>query len=336
MWLCRRGSGAARRLSAIVRGVAGCPSVLLAAAAPIGGGAATARGRHRPGRRRRLDHHHVHDHDDASRSRPRCRSSITGRAVGPDAAGQGLALDAVGVDTSALQAAIAATQQQLDQDAVAARQLPPGRRPGRASGRPPCRPRPSGPSTFHSLDSAVKQAVLFLYMHGPSALTVNPAAGNTLAYAVDYADTAITPNGLLATRSFDARQGTAGAGRSEQGGRTAKRAMPARTQPPQPRRQRSDGWSRSSRAISAESAATANQVAADHAALAAQAGDELLSATSPSVHPKAPIPPPLATTARRAAVGLRRARQTLRVGCDRPQLLRLLGLDPVRLAAGGV
>ena len=61
--------------------------------------------------------------------------------------------------------------------------------------------------------------MLFLYTNGPSALTVNPAAGDNLAYAMDYADTAITPNGLLATRRFDANGHEALAGPAKPSGR---------------------------------------------------------------------------------------------------------------------
>ena len=57
--------------------------------------------------------------------------------------------------------------------------------------------------------------MLLLYTIGPWPLTVNPAAGDKLAYAIDYADTAITPNGLLATRRFDANVGTKCTGRGQ-------------------------------------------------------------------------------------------------------------------------
>ena len=110
----------------------------------------------------------------------------------------------VGVDTSGVRSAIAITQQRSTRKpspSASCARRPPGPSSGPTSSSPgPERRRPA----YASLDHAVKQAVLFLYVNGPSSLTVNPDAGNALAYAIDYADTAITPNGILATRGYDA------------------------------------------------------------------------------------------------------------------------------------
>ena len=115
-----------------------------------------------------------------------------------------IALTSVGVDDTALQAAIAATQLQLDHDAVKAQKanLLAARASDEAANAEALAARAQ--QQYRSLNGAIKSAVLLLYTIGPAALTVNPAAGDKLAYAADYADTAITPNGLLATRRFDA------------------------------------------------------------------------------------------------------------------------------------
>jgi cell wall-associated NlpC family hydrolase len=204
-----------------------------------------------------------------------------------------ITLASVGVDTTALQAGIAAIQEQLDHDAVVARKMSlaatqADRRVAAATAEAQ-----RAQFGFHSLDGAVKQAALFLYTDGPSDLTVNPAAGDKLAYALDYASTAITPHGILATRAIDAntaRQAQAAAAKAQ---KVADRAA-----------------TKAAKAVAAESAeqrrldvelasiaaASASEVASDHASLAAQAGAELLSASSLQFTPKIPIVAPLSTT----------------------------------------
>ena len=169
----------------------------------------------------------------------------------------------------------------------------------------------------------MKQAVLFLYVNGPSAVTVNPAAGNALAYAIDYADTAITPNGILATRGYDAgqaRQALAAAQKGPGGGGSGHgdgghAALAG---------QRPGGPTTARRADVHGGASAAAEVAADHAALAAQAGTELLSATSLQFTPKSAIPAPLSTTTVALAWAFAELGKPYVWGGHRPELVRLL------------
>jgi cell wall-associated NlpC family hydrolase len=210
--------------------------------------------------------------------------------------GQAVALDAVGVDTSGVQAAIGLTQQRLDQEAVTLRQL--RQTASRAEQRATALYDQArhAKAAYASLDHAVKQAVLFMYVNGPSNLTVNPAAGNALAYAMDYANTAITPNGILATRGYDARSEEQALGEARKAAAAADRATSAAAAEVAAERSEQARLLAALSSMSAAMAALANQVAADHAALASQAGAELLSATSLQFTPRGTIPAPLSTT----------------------------------------
>jgi cell wall-associated NlpC family hydrolase len=143
------------------------------------------------------------------------------------------------------------------------------------------------------MDAALKDAVLFLYTDGPAALTVNPAAGDKLAYAADYADTAITPRGLLRARSEDAkaeRRALAAASKAEQAADRAAATAAAALASEQ------STLSQLEARLQAIAGASAHRVLADRAALAAQAGIELLSASALQFNPLAGIPRPLSTT----------------------------------------
>jgi cell wall-associated NlpC family hydrolase len=204
-----------------------------------------------------------------------------------------ITLTSVGVDDTALQSAIAASQFKLDRLAVTARKatLAAARASDQAANALALAQRAQ--TNYHNLDGAIKKAVVALYTNGPSSLTVNPAAGDKLAYAEDYADTAITPNGLLSTRRFDAN--------------TAKGALAAAQKAEQAA---AKAAARATGALAAEQAelnhlaaelrtvagAKAAQVLADHAALAAQSGNELASAAALQFTPGSAIPPPLPTT----------------------------------------
>jgi cell wall-associated NlpC family hydrolase len=198
------------------------------------------------------------------------------------------------VDDTALQAAIAATQLKLDRDAVLARQatLASTRASDEAANAIALANRAQ--ANYRNLDGALRKAVLFLYTDGPAALTVNPAAGDKLAYAADYADTAINPNGLLSTRRFDAqtaRGALAAARKAERvAGQAAARATAALAA-------EQAALGQLAIELRARAGAQANEVLADQAALAAQAGNELTSASALQFTPSSAIPPPLGTTA---------------------------------------
>jgi cell wall-associated NlpC family hydrolase len=205
-----------------------------------------------------------------------------------------IALTSVGVDDTALQSAIAASQLKLDRLAVTARKatLAAARASDQAANALALAQRAQ--ANYHSLDGAIKKAVTSLYINGPSYLTVNPAAGDKLAYAEDYADTAITPNGLLATRRFDASTARGALAAAQKAEKTAGQAAARATAALAAEQTELDHLATDLRAIAG---AKANQVLADHAALAAQAGNELASAAALQFTPGSPIPRPLPTTA---------------------------------------
>ncbi len=113
-------------------------------------------------------------------------------------------LSSVGIDTTALQAGLAAVQQKLDADSVKAEQAQAAAAVADQRAAEASHAVTAAQGQYHSLDGAVKNAVLFIFTSGPSLLTLNPAAGDELAYAADYADTTLTPSGVLANRRSDA------------------------------------------------------------------------------------------------------------------------------------
>jgi cell wall-associated NlpC family hydrolase len=133
-----------------------------------------------------------------------------------------------------------------------------------------------------------------MYTAGPSYVTINPNAGDKLAYAADYAGTALTPGGILATRKYDA-----GVRRAELS--IARSAQAQATQAAQ----------EASAAVTAERAAEASmeaqltavvassspQLLAETSALASQAGQELLTTAGLEFTPSEPLPAQVSTTA---------------------------------------
>jgi cell wall-associated NlpC family hydrolase len=199
----------------------------------------------------------------------------------------------VGVDSTAQQAAIAATAQQLDVDAVTAQKLTQAANQADVKATAELSQARQAEQVYRSLDTAVKDAVLFLYTVGPTELKLNPGAGNALAYAIDYADTAITPGGILANRAHDARVEHRALAAAQ---KTQKAADEAAARAAQALAAESAAGQRLEAEVAAVDAASAAEVAADHAALAAQAGNELLSATSLQFTPKVAVPASLVTT----------------------------------------
>ncbi len=243
-----------------------------------------------------------------------------------------IALTSVGVDDTALQTAIAATQLKLDRDAVTARQatLNAARASDEAANAIALASRAQ--ASYRSLDGALKKAVLFLYTDGPAALTVNPAAGDTLAYAADYADTAINPNGLLSTRRFDAetaKGALADAQKAEQAASQAAAKAKAAQGAEQTELNQLAIELRGSRRSAGQPGSGGPRQPGDPGGQRAGFG------IGPAVHARVRHPAPAGDHGGRLGLGLRRARQTLRVGCHRAQLVRLLRLDAVRMATGG-
>jgi peptidoglycan DL-endopeptidase CwlO len=206
-------------------------------------------------------------------------------------------LSSAGVDTSALSAAISATQVKLDQDAAAADHADRAAAQATSEAQAALQEASAKTAQYTSMQGAVKSAVIYLYTQGPAPLALNPAAGQALIYAADYADSALSPYGVLATHQEDktlADQALAAARSAEKRAAReeaqANQALTAETAQGQKLERELD-------AIAGSSADVAAEVAADHVALAAQAGKELLSASSLQFTPASPLPPPVATTA---------------------------------------
>lgn len=193
-----------------------------------------------------------------------------------------------------LRSQIAATQKDLDAATVTARTA--GRAAAEADERQAAaaaQARAAG-EAYAGLAGALKHAIVFMYTAGPTYVTVNPQAGERLAYAADYADTALTPGGLLSTRRYDASvrakalaQASAAQHEADQQAKSASDALASEQS--------------SQAALEAELAAVSMQsgpqLLAEHTAVASQAGQELLSSASLEFTPPAPLPAPLSTTA---------------------------------------
>jgi cell wall-associated NlpC family hydrolase len=196
-------------------------------------------------------------------------------------------------DSTALAEGVAAIQLKLNRDSVTARKMTDAAAQASERAAALLAQADSAQADYRSLDAAVKNAVRFLYTNGPTALTINPAAGDKLAYAADYADTAITPTGALKARSNDAkaqRRALAAAKKAEQAAdRAAAKATKALAS-------EQATLSQLDAELQARAGASAREILADRAALAAQAGSELLSASALQFTPSAAIPPPLSTT----------------------------------------
>ena len=194
-----------------------------------------------------------------------------------------------------LRAQIASTQHLLDTSSVQARQAADAAAAADARQEAAAAQAKAAGAAYAGLKGALKQAVLFMYTAGPEYVTVNVRAGKQLAYAADYASTALTPGGLLATRRYDASVRTkaladANAAR-EEADRQAKAAADAMAT-------ERNGEATLETELAAINSQSGPALLAEHTALAGQAGQELLNSTSSlEFSPQSPIPAPLATTA---------------------------------------
>ncbi len=203
-------------------------------------------------------------------------------------------LSSVGIDTSALTTAIAATQAKMDADAAAAAKAARVAFSAQAAAQSALKTANAASSSYQSTDAAVTGAVIDLYVDGPASLSVNPNAGAALLYAADYAQSTLGPYGILATRFQDQKVQASALKKAKTAfkaaGAAAKKADAA-LKAEQAEASQLQGE------LASVSHSSATEVAADHLALAQQAGAELLSASSLQFNPKSPIAPPVSTTA---------------------------------------
>jgi peptidoglycan DL-endopeptidase CwlO len=202
-------------------------------------------------------------------------------------------LSSVGIDTSALATAIAATQAKMDADAAAAAKSDRAAFTAETTAQAALRTADAAASTYDSTNAAVTGAVIDLYVDGPASLSVNPDAGGALLYAADYAQSTLGPYGILASR-FQAQKDQVAALKTAKG--AFGKAQAAAKKADAALKAEQAEAARLQNELASISGASAAEVAADHLALAQQAGAELLSASSLQFNPKSPIPAPVSTT----------------------------------------
>jgi cell wall-associated NlpC family hydrolase len=204
-----------------------------------------------------------------------------------------ISLSSLGLDDTALMAAVSRTQAKLDSDAAVVRKAQNEADQAAQAEAAARRSAAVAEAQYKGMASAVRTAIIELYMSGPAPLTVSPGAGALALYAEDYAASAVTPYGVLAqSRAIESRQSTAlQAAQKEAKLRASDSTLAAKALANQ-RRELARLKAELASAVGASGAA----VAADHVALAAQAGKELLNQSSLQFDPKSPLPAPVSTT----------------------------------------
>lgn len=204
-----------------------------------------------------------------------------------------LSLSANSVLSTKLRSQIGATQKQLDADSVTATQAAAVQATADSEAAAAQERAKAAEKAYTSLDGALKHAVLFMYTAGPAYVRLNPEAGDKLAYASDYASTALTPGGILSTRKFDAsvRKSQLAIAKSaqEQADQAAQQSAAAVAN------EKATEASLEAQ-LAAVVAASSPQLLAETRALASQAGQELISTAGLEFTPSSPLPAPLRTT----------------------------------------
>ena len=195
--------------------------------------------------------------------------------------------------TGKLRSQIAATQHVLDIASVRARTAADAAAAADAKQAAAAARAKAAGAAYDGLKGALRQAVVFMYTAGPEYITVNPQAGKQLAYAADYASTALTPGGLLATRRYDASVRSKALGEANAARDEADRQAKAASDAVAAERAGEAALETELATIDSQSGPA---LFAEHADLAGQAGQELLNGSSLEFTPRAPIPPPLTTT----------------------------------------
>ncbi len=202
-------------------------------------------------------------------------------------------LSSVGIDRSALTAAIDATQVQLDADANETNRADAAAAAANKVAVAATRQAAAATAAYQSMSGAVRDAVLYLYTTGPASLQVQPGAGQALLFAQDYAYSALSPYGILQTHAKEAlvakrslAQARSAESEADRYSAKAAKALAAEQK----------AASRLEAELASIVGGSAIQVTADHLALATQAGKELLDSTSLQFTPQSPIPAPVSTT----------------------------------------
>ena len=192
-----------------------------------------------------------------------------------------------------LQAEISATQRALDTASVQARQANDAAAAADSRAADDSARAMAAGAAYESLKGALKQAVLFMYTAGPKSLAINPGAGDKLAYAADYANTALTPGGLLSTRRYDAAIEAKALADARSAQKVADQQQQALAAALTAQRGAEATLEIELAALNAQSGPA---LLAEHTNVASQAGQELLNTASLEFTPATPVPAPVPTT----------------------------------------
>jgi cell wall-associated NlpC family hydrolase len=202
-----------------------------------------------------------------------------------------LQMSAIGQQTAPLQDAVSASQRRLDADAVISRSADAAAAAATARAAAAASAAAAAQAGYEGLAGALHNAVLRMYVDGPTA---SPAVSpSDMVLAADYAATTLTPDGLLASRKHFAQQQHAAVAVARAEKSTAQ-AQAAKADAAVAN-ERKVGQQLEAE-LSELGAINAAEVAADHKALAQQAGRQLTTATALEFIPAQAVPAPVATT----------------------------------------
>ena len=202
-------------------------------------------------------------------------------------------LSSLGLDDSAVMAAVSATQVKLDADAEAARQADNESVAAAQVAQAAQARAVAAENEYVGMQASVRQAVVYLYTTGSDQLTMNPSAGPLLAYAADYAESTFSPYGILDQRKAVVKERTDATRLARQ---AASRQQTAAAKAEAARSDEQVQLQHLEAELSTASTSAIAAVTSDHLTLADQAGQELSRAGNLQFTPKAPVPNPLATT----------------------------------------
>jgi peptidoglycan DL-endopeptidase CwlO len=205
-----------------------------------------------------------------------------------------IALAGLGVDNLALAAAVSATQAKLEADAEISRRAQAQADVAAQAAATARTDAAAAESSYVDMQASVRQAVVYLYTTGSDQLAMNPSAGPLLAYAEDYAESTLSPYGVLDQRKA-VEQEMEQANRAARDASARQRDAAAKAAAAQSDEQR-QLQALESELSSTSASATAAAITADHVTLADQAGQEIADAGALEFAPKTPVPAPLSTT----------------------------------------
>jgi cell wall-associated NlpC family hydrolase len=204
-----------------------------------------------------------------------------------------ISLSSLGVDDTAVALAVSSTQQRLDADTVNAGRAKAASDEAAGRARAARASEAAANARNHAMTSAVRQAVVELYMAGPAPLSVSPQAGSLALYATDYAQSALGPYGVLAQWEAVEEERKRASHLADQ------ESAVAAAESQKAEKDLSDQkvlLGQLQAELTSLVGASAAAVTQDHLTLANQAASKLVSATALQFAPGAPLPAPLATT----------------------------------------